>query len=121
MTANHENLRSARQKAGFASASAAARRFGWKDASYRHHENGTRSFGADQAKQYAAAFGIEPARLMGLDSSDGAEDAVLALAQAIVSECAKRGGSCGFNQDGLLVVNATFDARAVLERVLRAS
>lgn len=53
-----ERLRQARIAAGFKSASAAARQFGWGDATYRHHENGTRGYGYEQAAQYSSAFGV---------------------------------------------------------------
>jgi len=52
----NERLRHARKAAGFKSASAAARKFGWGDAAYRHHENGTRAYNFAQAMQYAEAF-----------------------------------------------------------------
>ena len=59
-------LRSAREKAGFASAAAAARNHNWGEAAYRHHENGTRSFGIDQAIQYASAFKVSASWLLGI-------------------------------------------------------
>ncbi|WP_260597837.1 hypothetical protein [Sphingomonas endolithica] len=61
-----ERLRSARSKAGFASAAAAARHFKWGEAAYRHHENGTRAFGAEQAMQYAAAYRVSASWLLAL-------------------------------------------------------
>lgn len=63
-------LRAAREKAGYASASDAARAFGWGDAGYRHHENGTRSYGLDAAKKYARAFRVKPGWLLGMDGVD---------------------------------------------------
>lgn len=67
-----ERLRQARERAGYASASDAARAFGWGEAGYRHHENGTRSFGLDAAKKYARAFRIKPGWLLAMDGVDGA-------------------------------------------------
>ena len=58
MSDQGKRLRSARAAAGFPSASAAARAFGWGDAGYRHHENGTRPFSAASASIYAASFGV---------------------------------------------------------------
>lgn len=65
-----ERLRKAREKAGHASAQAAAEAFGWGVAGYRHHENGTRSFGPDQAKKYGRAFKVKPGWLLGMDGID---------------------------------------------------
>lgn len=66
-----ERLRQARQKAGYASATEAAEAFGWGVAGYRHHENGTRSFGLDAARKYARAFRVKPGWLLGMDGVDG--------------------------------------------------
>ena len=54
----HERLRQARLDAGFSTASEAARRFGWADSAYRHHENGTRGFSAKTAERYARAYRV---------------------------------------------------------------
>ncbi|WP_157218697.1 helix-turn-helix domain-containing protein [Flavisphingomonas formosensis] len=64
-----ERLRQARIEAGFKSASAAARKFGWGDATYRHHENGTRAYGIDQAQMYGEAFGVSPIWLLDIGPS----------------------------------------------------
>lgn len=61
-----DRLRNARVKAGFASAAEAARQHGWGIASYRHHENGTRSVGIDQAMTYANAFEVSASWLLNL-------------------------------------------------------
>lgn len=63
-----ERLRAARVAAGFSSAAEAAQRFGWQEAAYRHHENGTRGFGADAAKRYGRAFKVKPGWLLGLET-----------------------------------------------------
>lgn len=65
-----DRLRAAREKAGFASASDAARTFGWGDAGYRHHENGTRNYGLDAAKKYARAFRVKPGWLLAMEGVD---------------------------------------------------
>lgn len=65
----YERLRQARIDAGFKSASAAARQFGWGDATYRHHENGTRAYGIDQAQTYGAAFKVSAIWLLDIGPS----------------------------------------------------
>lgn len=62
-----ERLKQARIDAGYTSASEAAQRFGWGEAGYRHHENGTRDYGPDAAKRYGRAFGVKPGWLLGLE------------------------------------------------------
>jgi SOS-response transcriptional repressor LexA len=62
-----DRLREARIRAKFGSASEAAQRFGWGEAGYRHHENGTRDFGADAARRYGRAFKVKPGWLLGLE------------------------------------------------------
>lgn len=59
-----DRLRAAREKAGFATAVEAARRFGWLETTYRHHENGTRNFPKYKAMQYAKAFKVSPEWLL---------------------------------------------------------
>lgn len=54
----HERLRHARSGAGFEDAVSAARRFGWTEATYRSHENGTRNFPRNAAAKYARAFRV---------------------------------------------------------------
>ena len=67
---NADRLKGARTKAGFESASDAARSFGWPEPAYRHHENGTRGYDADTAKKYGRAFKVKPGWLLGLESSE---------------------------------------------------
>lgn len=57
-------LKRARQDAGFASGSDAARHFGWKVPTYLGHENGSRQFGQEQGEIYAKALKIDLAYLM---------------------------------------------------------
>lgn len=79
-TFKSDRLKAARENAGFDSAADAARAFGWTESAYRHHENGTRNFGADAAKKYGRAFKVKPGWLLGLEAvgkeplTDGAED-----------------------------------------------
>jgi phage repressor protein C with HTH and peptisase S24 domain len=61
-----QRLRQAREEAGYVSAAAAAREFGWNEGSYRHHENGTRGFDAEQADVYAKAYYVSTAWLLGI-------------------------------------------------------
>lgn len=53
-----ERLRWARQNAGYASASEFARAEGLGEATYRHHENGTRGLDVEKARRYGAALGV---------------------------------------------------------------
>lgn len=62
-----ERLRGYRETAGFRSAAEAARRHRWKEAGYRHHENGTRPIGDDDADRYAVAFSRPGRRISGRD------------------------------------------------------
>lgn len=71
-----DRLRSARQAARYASASEAAAAFGWNESGYRHHENGTRGFGADAAAKYGKAFRVRPSWLLGLDDTPRAHPEV---------------------------------------------
>lgn len=49
-------LKAARVAAGYRSAREAAAENGWKESSYRAHENGTRTIGQDDAERYARRF-----------------------------------------------------------------
>lgn len=60
-----KRLREAREGAGYPTAAAAAREFGWNEATYRHHENGTRGFDSEQAFSYGKYYGVSPAWLLG--------------------------------------------------------
>lgn len=59
-----ERLRRARMKAGFASATDAARAHGWAAPTYLAHENGGRGVPLTRARAYARAFGVSPAWLL---------------------------------------------------------
>lgn len=69
-TIKSERLKAARKSAGFSSAADAAKAFGWPEPAYRHHENGTRGYGADAAKKYGRAFKVKPGWLLGLEHVD---------------------------------------------------
>ena len=60
----HERLRSARQDAGYASAAAAAKAFGWPIGTYSCHENGSRGIKLDVMERYARAFEVDPLWLL---------------------------------------------------------
>lgn len=68
-----ERLRQARISAGYKKAQDAIDAFGWQAGTYRHHENGTRSFDVDAAKRYGRAFKINPGWLLALDTIRAAE------------------------------------------------
>lgn len=53
-----ERLQHLRKKAGFATATDAARAYGWTVSTYLGHENGDRSPGRESAKRYAAAYKV---------------------------------------------------------------
>ncbi len=54
----HERLAWAREKAGNKDATAAARRYGWNENTYRSHENGTRGITKKAAAKYAARLRV---------------------------------------------------------------
>lgn len=54
-----QRLAHARRQAGYATASEAARAFGWNENTYRSHENGERGLRLDTAYKYAKAFRVE--------------------------------------------------------------
>lgn len=54
----NDRLRAAREAAGYASASDAAKRFEWPIPTYLSHENDSRGLRLDVIERYAAAFGV---------------------------------------------------------------
>jgi SOS-response transcriptional repressor LexA len=68
-----QRLRDARREKGYGSAAAAAEAFGFTASTLTSHENGTRSFGVDEAKRYGRAFGKNPGWLLALDKVQPAE------------------------------------------------
>ena len=60
----HERLKAARRKAGYASAAAAAKAFGWPVGTYSCHENGSRGIKLDVVERYARAFEVDPVWLL---------------------------------------------------------
>lgn len=56
METSNDRLRQARERAGFESALAASRRFGWTHSTYASHENGQTSVPVKAAEKYARAF-----------------------------------------------------------------
>lgn len=65
-----ERLQKARAKAGYVSATDAARAFGWNEITYRAHENGGRGLKPKVAEQYAKAFKVSAAWLLTGEGSD---------------------------------------------------
>ncbi|WP_168212947.1 MULTISPECIES: S24 family peptidase [unclassified Bradyrhizobium] len=59
-----ERLRYAREKAGFPSAMAAAKRFGWPTSTYAAHENGQNLIPVDTVKIYARTFKVSAGWLL---------------------------------------------------------
>src|SRR5438046_256551 len=60
-------LQALRVAAGFDSAAAAASRYNWSPSRYASHESGARPILKEDAKQYAAAYGVEVAKLQAPD------------------------------------------------------
>lgn len=77
MGIRNDRLRKARKEAGCNDAIDAIVRFGWKESTYRHHENGTggRDVPLSAARKYAKAYKVPLNWLLGIDedltSSDG--------------------------------------------------
>jgi phage repressor protein C with HTH and peptisase S24 domain len=68
MDETNKRLLQARIAAGFESASAAAKRFGWPVSTYNSHENGqTSPVPRNKTKKYARAFKVKEAYLLGID------------------------------------------------------
>lgn len=68
METSAERLRKARIDAGYATAKDAVDAFGFKEAAYRHHENGTRAFPLAAAVRYARAYKVTPGYLLRLEA-----------------------------------------------------
>lgn len=68
-TTQGQRLRRARERAGYSTASDAARAFGWVIPTYSAHENGTRSLLPDVAEKYARHLRVRAAWLL---TGDGA-------------------------------------------------
>lgn len=60
MGESNDRLKSARKKAGFASARSAANRFGWIVSTYASHENGQTPVPVDAAEVYGRAYKVSP-------------------------------------------------------------
>lgn len=58
MSTPAERLKQARIRAGFKSATAAAKAFGWTESTYLGHENGSRGLPVDAAQRYGRAFRV---------------------------------------------------------------
>ncbi|MGE7415865.1 LexA family transcriptional regulator [Methylobacterium tarhaniae] len=64
MTEPHDRLKAARERAGYADATSAAKAFNWNATTYRSHENGTRGLKIGVAQKYAKAFRVSAAWIM---------------------------------------------------------
>lgn len=73
MGTQNERLRQARIAAGYSTAKQAIDAFGFQEAAYRHHENGTRAITPDNAKRYGRAFKVNPGWILGLDAKQEIE------------------------------------------------
>lgn len=59
-----ERLKAARKKAGFRSAAAACKQFGWVPSTYRGHEAGVREISKSGGLEYSRAFGVSMSWLL---------------------------------------------------------
>ena len=59
-----DRLRELRIKKGYATASDAARAYGWNENTYKSHENGERGIKLPVARKYATAFGSSAAYIL---------------------------------------------------------
>jgi DNA-binding XRE family transcriptional regulator len=83
MDGAHFRLKNARINAGFRTARAAAKRFGWNTSTYGAHENGQNGFAIETAAQYARAFGV---RLQYLLFGEGSAEPTQPLQESSLSE-----------------------------------
>lgn len=74
-----QRLTAARQRAGYVTRTSAAQALGWETSAYNHHEGGVRMFKVDQALQYAQAFGVNAAWLLGIESDIGEPPVMVVL------------------------------------------
>lgn len=79
MESSGERLKRAREKAGWKTATAAIKRFGWTSSTYRSHENGqTDPIPTEDAIAYAAAYKTTPQWILfGAGESDAGIDQLL--------------------------------------------
>lgn len=71
MDTQHHRLQQARVRAGYSTASDAARNFGWNENTYRSHENGERGLKQEVARRYASAFEVSSAWLLTGEGDSG--------------------------------------------------
>ena len=76
-----DRLQKIRDRAGFKSATEAARHFGWNENTYRSHENGTRNLSKKSAAQYADSFGANVSYLL---FGEGGEFSSNPLSESVV-------------------------------------
>lgn len=76
MDESNSRLRSARIKAGFKSARAAAMRYGWTPSTYASHENGQTQVPSDAAREYAKAFKVSAAWILTGEGVQAAQNVV---------------------------------------------
>jgi hypothetical protein len=72
----NSRLRKARIKAGYRTATAAIKACGWRNSTYRAHENGQNNFNVEDAELYAKAYGVTAAWLL-VGAEGGAEEKII--------------------------------------------
>ncbi|PCI04613.1 MAG: transcriptional regulator [Hyphomicrobiales bacterium] len=90
-----QRLLQARKGANFGSATKAAESLGVPASTYRAHENGQNEFSADEAKQYARKFGVEPGWLYFGGDALEVTDPTLTDAASIISTISSINGAEG--------------------------
>jgi len=64
MSTAADRLRALRIRKGYATATDAAKAFGWNEHTYKSHENGIRGIRIEAARKYAFAYGSTPAHIL---------------------------------------------------------
>jgi phage repressor protein C with HTH and peptisase S24 domain len=86
MMEKHDRLKTARQRAGFETATEAAQRFGWAISTYVGHESGARGFKDSTAIDYARAFRCPPEWILlgrGMDDAE-ASNSIAPMGETLV-------------------------------------
>ncbi len=72
----NSRLRKARIQTGYPTATAAIKACGWRNSTYRAHENGQNNFNVENAELYAKAYGVTAAWLL-IGAEGGAEERII--------------------------------------------
>lgn len=86
-----DRLRRARREVGYVSAADFARKNGFEEPAYRHHENGRNSYSIETAKRYASKLNVDWQWLMGEDPEPAEAAPANLTAFGKASETTRRG------------------------------